>query len=165
MIGCNSARVGARRSRRFDRCDFARAEARDSFWVEADALRLPFHSGSYSITSCAFGVRNFEDLGAGLAEMFRILRPGGRAVILEFTRPRNRLFRRVFEFYASRLMPLAATLIARDQSGAYRYLPRSVVSFVDAEQMCARLRRAGFKRAAATPLTMGIVTVYVATRA
>ncbi|MGB2984732.1 MAG: class I SAM-dependent methyltransferase, partial [Phycisphaerae bacterium] len=144
----------------------ARAEARGSLslWCEADALRLPFRSGSFTITSCAFSVRNFEDLDAGLAEMFRVLRPGGRAVILEFTRPRNRIARAVYEFYSHRLMPLAATLIAGDTSGAYRYLPRSVVSFLSAEQMCARLRRVGFSRTTAMPLTLGIVTVYIATR-
>lgn len=133
-------------------------------WCEADALRLPFRSGSFSIVSCAFGVRNFQDLDAGLAAMFRVLRPGGRAVILEFTRPRSRLARSLYEFYARRLMPLAATLLSRDTSGAYRYLPRSVVSFLDAGQMCARLRGVGFADATATPLTLGIVSVYVAAR-
>ena len=133
-------------------------------WCEADALRLPFRAGAFSIVSCAFGARNFENLDAGLAEMFRVLRPGGRAVILEFTRPKGRLARSVYEFYAHRVMPLAATLIARDTSGAYRYLPRSVVSFLDERQMCAKLRQAGFADATATPLTLGIVSVYVAAR-
>ncbi len=133
-------------------------------WCEADALRLPFRSDRFSITSCAFGVRNFADLDFGLAEMFRVLRPGGRTVILEFTRPENRVARSLYELYSNRFMPLAATLISGDRSGAYRYLPRSVVSFLDAEQMCTRLERAGFGCATATPLTMGIVTVFVATR-
>ncbi len=141
-----------------------RSLARDSFWCEADALRLPFRSGSFSITSCAFGVRNFQDLDAGLTEMFRVLRPGGRAVILEFSRPASRPARGLYECYSRYLMPMAATLISGDRTGAYRYLPRSVVSFVSAEQMIGRLRRVGFARATATPLTMGIVTVYVASR-
>lgn len=138
--------------------------SRPLHWCEADALRLPFRSDRFSITSCAFGVRNFADLDLGLTEMFRVLRPGGRAVILEFTRPGNRVARSLYELYASRFMPLAATLISGDRSGAYRYLPRSVVSFPDAEQMCTRLKRAGFGCTTATPLTMGIVTVFVATR-
>ena len=133
-------------------------------WCEADALRLPFRSDRFSITSCAFGVRNFADLDLGLAEMFRVLRPGGRTVILEFTRPGNRFARGLYELYSSRFMPLAATLVSGDRSGAYRYLPRSVVSFLGAEQMCTRLKRAGFGCTTATPLTMGIVTVFVATR-
>lgn len=133
-------------------------------WCEADALRLPFSEGSFSITSCAFGVRNFDDLDVGLVEMFRMLRPGGRAVILEFTRPGNALVRRFYELYSTRLMPAAASLISGDRSGAYRYLPRSVVSFLDVEQMCTRLVGAGFSRPTATPVTGGIVTVYIATR-
>jgi len=137
---------------------------RGSFWCEADALRLPFQSESFSVISCAFGVRNFEDLNTGLAEMHRVLKPGGRAVILEFTRPSSRTARGLYEFYAHRVMPLAATLISGDRSGAYRYLPCSVVSFLDAAQMRIRLLRVGFARTTATPLTMGIVTVHVASR-
>ncbi len=131
---------------------------------EADALCLPFRSESFSITSCAFGGRNFADLDAGLSEMFRVLTPGGRIVILEFTCPTNFLVRTAYALYSRGLMPLASTLISGDRSGAYRYLPRSVVSFLNAEQMCARLRRAGFDRVKTTLLTMGIVTVYVAKR-
>lgn len=133
-------------------------------WCEADALCLPFRSQCFSITSCAFSVRNFSDLDAGLAEMFRVLKPGGRAVILEFTRPRNRLTRFFYELYSGRFMPMAATLLSGDRSGAYRYLPRSVVCFLDAGQMGTRLRRAGFAHVVATPLTLGAVTVCVATR-
>ena len=131
-------------------------------YVEADALSLPFPSCSMTVTSCAFGVRNFQDLDAGLREMHRVLAPRGRAVVLEFTRPSNRLFRLMYEFYAGRFMPALAGLISRDRSGAYRYLPSSVVSFPDAAQMCDRLVGAGFAEARATPLTFGVVTVYVA---
>ncbi|MBU0718811.1 MAG: ubiquinone/menaquinone biosynthesis methyltransferase [Planctomycetes bacterium] len=153
-------------------CDFAhgmlvRAKGRPTgptACCEADALRLPFRDGSFSIASCAFGVRNFQNLGTGLREMFRVLRPGGRAVILEFSRPANPVARALYEFYAARLMPLAASLLSGDRSGAYRYLPRSVVSFRDVAQMRAELCNAGFADVTATALTMGIVTVYVATR-
>jgi len=131
-------------------------------WCEADALTLPFRAGVFSITCCAFGVRNFHDLEAGLAEMYRVLRRGGRAVILEFTRPSNALTRRLYELYANRFMPVAAAWVSGDRSGAYRYLPKSVVSFVGATEMCARLRGAGFDEASATTLTMGVVTVYIA---
>ncbi len=131
-------------------------------WAQGDALTLPFSSGSFTITSCAFGVRNLQDLDSGLGEMFRVLAPGGRAVILEFTRPSRRLWRWAYEFYSTKIMPLGATLVSRDRTGAYRYLPSSVVSFGDAESMCARLRRVGFETVTATPLTLGVVTVYVA---
>jgi demethylmenaquinone methyltransferase/2-methoxy-6-polyprenyl-1,4-benzoquinol methylase len=109
-------------------------------------------------------VRNFADLSGGLTEMRRVLRPGGRAVILEFTRPRGALARSVYEFYASKVMPAAATWLSGDRSGAYRYLPRSVVSFLTAEQMIAALRSVGFSHADARPLTLGVVTIYRAQR-
>ena len=153
-------------------CDFAhemliRARTRPPAalgWCEADALHLPFRDGTFSITSCAFGVRNFQDLDGGLGEMFRVLRTGGRAVILEFSRPRNAILRALYEFYSTRFMPLAASWLSGDRSGAYRYLPRSVVSFSDAEEINMRLGEVGFSRPTATPLSAGIVTVYVATR-
>ncbi len=131
-------------------------------WCEADALKLPFRTGTFSITCCAFGVRNFRDLDAGLAEMYRVLQRGGRAVILEFTRPGNALTRRLYELYSNRFMPAAASWFSGDRSGAYRYLPKSVVSFVGAAEMCTRLRGVGFDEASATALTMGVVTVYIA---
>lgn len=131
-------------------------------WCEADALKLPFREAAFSVTCCAFGVRNFHDLSAGLSEMYRVLRPGGRAVILEFTRPHNGVVRRLYELYSTRFMPLAASWVSGDRSGAYRYLPKSVVSFLDATQMCERLRGVGFTEVSATPLTMGVVTVYIA---
>ena len=133
-------------------------------WREADALCLPFDDQAFSITSCAFGVRNFQDLRKGFEEMHRVLRPGGRAVILEFTRPRHRLFRAMYELYANHLMPVAASIISGDRSGAYRYLPRSVVSFPDSQKVSDILKEVGFSRVEATPLTLGIVAVYIARR-
>ena len=127
-------------------------------------MRLPFRNGSFSIVSCAFGVRNFADLDVGLREMHRVLRPGGRAIILEFMRPTNAVIRYFYEFFTNRVMPIAASWVSGDRSGAYRYLPRSVVTFLDADQMCVRLHAAGFVQTTATPLTWGVVTVYVATR-
>ncbi len=136
----------------------------ETSWGQADALALPFASGSFTITGCAFGVRNFTDLKAGLREMHRVLGDGGRAVILEFTRPTHHGMRKLYEFYSSRVMPWGAALVSRDRTGAYRYLPSSVVSFVDAETMCEHLREAGFSGVSATPMTFGVVTIYLATR-
>jgi len=159
--------------RRVVGCDFAHEMLRHAVdrpaagplaWCEADALRLPFADGSFSVTSCAFGVRNFQDLGVGLAEMHRVMAPGGRCVILEFTRPANRLVRAVYELYTSRIMPWGAALVSRDRTGAYRYLPRSVVSFLDAAQMAAKLRQAGFASVDCRPLTFGAVTIYLAAK-
>ena len=127
-------------------------------------MKLPFRSGTFTVASCAFGVRNFAELHAGLSEMHRVLRVGGRIVILEFSTPRSRPARWLYNLYSNRFMPLAATLISGDRQGAYRYLPRSVLSFLDVEGMREALHRAGFDDVATTPLTKGIVTVYVARR-
>lgn len=148
-------------------CDFAHemllraAQDGRHRWIEADALRLPFPDRTFSTVSCAFGIRNFVDLATGLREMRRVLRPGGRVVILEFARPRSGVFRLTYELYANRIMPTLASWISGDRSGAYRYLPRSVVSFLSADQMCQRLSEAGFVRTAARPLTFGVATVYL----
>ncbi len=162
--------MGAAKAHQAIGCDFAhqmlvRARhhpTQPAVCCEANALALPFPDGAVTVTSCAFGVRNFQDLDAGLREMHRVLRGGGRTVILEFTRPSNAVIRSLYELYASRIMPVLASWTSRDCSGAYRYLPRSVVSFLDAGQMCDRLLAAGFVEPRATPLTFGVVTVYVA---
>lgn len=153
-------------------CDFAcemlnRAVDRSAVeikWVQGDALALPFESGAFTITSCAFGVRNFQDLDAGLREMHRVLSPKGRAVILEFSRPANRLWRRLYEFYAGTIMPIGASWVSRDRTGAYRYLPRSVLSFVDSSAMVERLSNAGFVQVDTCTMTMGVVTIFVAVK-
>jgi demethylmenaquinone methyltransferase/2-methoxy-6-polyprenyl-1,4-benzoquinol methylase len=150
-------------------CDFSqgmltRAAARPApiTWLRADALRLPFPDASFSIASCAFGVRNFQDLDLGLSEFARVLTDAGRAVILEFTQPKLPGFRRLYEFYANRLMPRAASWISRDTTGAYSYLPKSVAAFIDAAEMTRRLQNAGFTTVRAYPRTFGVVTIYLA---
>jgi demethylmenaquinone methyltransferase/2-methoxy-6-polyprenyl-1,4-benzoquinol methylase len=156
--------------RRLVGCDFARdmllraagRRPRSLHWCECDALTLPFADETFTVVSCAFGIRNFQALDAGLAEMHRVLAPRGRAVILEFTRPTNPLLRAAYEVYSRRLMPVGARLISRDGVGAYRYLPESVVSFSVPAELCRRLEQAGFAAVVHTPLTAGVVTVYVA---
>ena len=133
-------------------------------WCEGDALALPVADRAFDVVSCAFGVRNFQDLDRGLREMHRVLRHGGRAVIIEFTRPSHRIVRAIHEFYCRYVMPLGAALLSGDRTGAYRYLPRSVVSFCGPQELRDRLLQAGFATAQATPLTFGVVTVYVATK-
>lgn len=130
----------------------------------ADGLRLPIRDASVDVVSCAFGVRNFQDLESGLREMRRVLRPGGRAVILEFALPENALVRAGYRFYCSVILPRLATVISRDRSGAYRYLPQSIRTFERRSGMVERLRRIGFEPVTARPMNLGGVVLYRAVR-
>lgn len=134
-------------------------------FIRGDALSLPLADASVTLVTCAFGIRNFQDLDAGLREMHRVLQPGGRAVILEFSLPRQTWLRAAYLFYINRVMPRAAGWISRDRSGAYRYLPRSVVSFPESDAILSALTGAGFECVSAHPYTLGIVSIYVATKA
>ncbi|MCG3129953.1 MAG: Ubiquinone/menaquinone biosynthesis C-methyltransferase UbiE [Phycisphaerae bacterium] len=134
----------------------------DASWCEGDALALPFASGSFDVVSCAFGIRNFQDLRVGVGECFRVLAPGGRLVILEFSRPGGRVARWFTELYTARVMPRLATWMSGDRTGAYRYLPSSVVTFPGTDAVAQVLRAAGFSRVEIHPRTLGVVTIYVA---
>lgn len=143
----------------------ALAAARDNGrlrFCRSDALALPFADASFTVVSCAFGVRNFQGLAQGFAEMGRVLSVGGRAVILEFTMPGSWLFGRLYGFYFRSILPRAARWISQDTSGAYDYLPKSVGAFLDAEGMTRALELAGFMNVEHRALTMGVVTVYLA---
>ncbi len=130
-----------------------------------DALHLPLADESVSIVSCAFGIRNFQDLQQGLGEMFRVLKSGGRAVILEFSLPRQAWLRRLYLSYFKHIMPIAARIISKDRTNAYRYLPSSVLSFADSEEIISSLRQAGFSHVDKRTMSWGIVTVYSAHKA
>lgn len=128
--------------------------------LRADGLRLPLGSETVNVLSCAFGVRNFQDLHAGLREMHRVLAPGGRVVILEFALPENALFRWGYRLYCDKVLPHLAALISRDKSGAYRYLPRSIQTFERRDALSRRLKEAGFVNVIAIPLNVGGVVIY-----
>jgi demethylmenaquinone methyltransferase/2-methoxy-6-polyprenyl-1,4-benzoquinol methylase len=164
VIGCDFAREMLRRAASRPNAE-QREEPSRIHWVEADALNLPFPAGCFNVVSCAFGVRNLQDPATGLREMLRVLRPGGRAVILEFSRPRNRLGAWVFGIYSHRIMPPAASWVSGDRTGAYRYLPRSVSRFPDGEGFCRMMSEVGFRQVRSHSLTLGIVAVYVGQRA
>ena len=134
-------------------------------YIEGDAMALPAANGSADVVSIAFGIRNVADPARAVAEFASVLRPGGRRVILEFDRPRGALMRRFYDFYCGWLMPRTATLISGDRTGAYRYLPRSVGTFLSRDEMCALITRSGFRDVSVTPLTFGICACYRAERA
>jgi demethylmenaquinone methyltransferase/2-methoxy-6-polyprenyl-1,4-benzoquinol methylase len=125
-----------------------------------DGLRLPIATASVDIVSCAFGVRNFQDLDAGLREMHRVLRRRGRAVILEFAPPENPIVRVGYRLYTETILPRLASTLSRDTTGAYRYLPNSIRTFERRRDMETRLRRAGFDEVSSVPLNFGSVVIY-----
>jgi demethylmenaquinone methyltransferase/2-methoxy-6-polyprenyl-1,4-benzoquinol methylase len=135
------------------RCKSTPSEA--SF-IEGDAMSLPFADASFDILSIAFGIRNVSDPARALREFRRVLAPGGRLVILEFGQPRQAVLRWLNNVYTHRVMPLTASIIARDRSGAYRYLPRSVDSFLEPSALARAVSEAGFSGVTQHPLTFGV---------
>ncbi len=127
----------------------------------ADAQALPFADASFDRVVAGFAVRNFGDLDAGLREMRRVLRPGGRAVILELSTPPATVVRRSFGVYFRGIAPRIASLLGGDVE-AYRYLPRSVARFPGAERLAERLRDAGFAQVRFERLALGIAAIHVA---
>jgi demethylmenaquinone methyltransferase/2-methoxy-6-polyprenyl-1,4-benzoquinol methylase len=128
--------------------------------IRADAQRLPLADASVDVISCAFGVRNLADLGAGLREAGRVARPGARIVILEFATPRNPVLRWAYQNYCEHMLPLLAAWVSTERVGAYRYLARSIRTFETVESMLRRLRDAGFERAVAAFMHLGGVVLY-----
>lgn len=125
----------------------------------ADVTDLPFDDASFDIVSIAFGIRNVDHPARAIAEFRRVLRPGGRLVVLEFSQPRNRLLRAMNNLYCRHIMPWSATLIARDRSGAYRYLPRSVDTFLDRQHLADLMEEAGFTAVTQHEQTFGVCTI------
>ncbi len=128
--------------------------------VEADALALPFPDRSLDVIAVAFGFRNLANYEKGLAEMHRILRPGGAAAILEFSQPRNPVFAGLYRFYSRSLLPAIGGIISGDRS-AYRYLPESVRRFPLPADLAASMRTAGFTRVEYELMTGGIVALHI----
>lgn len=131
---------------------------------QGDAEHLDFDAASFDAATVAFGVRNFGDLDAGLRELARVLRPGGRLFVLEFSRPRNRVFRALYEFYTFRVLPLIGGAVSRDRQ-AYAYLPASVGEFPVPDAFLERLAGAGFAKPRARSLSGGIARIYIGEKA
>lgn len=128
--------------------------------VLATAEHLPFADGSFDRMVAGFAVRNFGDLALGLREMRRVLRAGGRAVLLELSTPPNPVVGAVYRLYFHRLSPLIASVLGGDVA-AYRYLPRSVAAFPGADALAEIMREAGFARVRYERLSFGIAAIHV----
>ncbi len=131
--------------------------------VNADALELPFAEASFDGATVGFGVRNLADLDAGLAEARRVLKPGGRFVLLELTTPPRQPLRGLYFFYFRKVLPLIGRLVSR-HGDAYTYLPESVLSFPEPEQLAARMRAQGFAEVEYSLLLGGICAIHVGTK-
>jgi demethylmenaquinone methyltransferase/2-methoxy-6-polyprenyl-1,4-benzoquinol methylase len=131
--------------------------------VCADAMRLPFPDATFDACTIGFGLRNLPDYQSGIAEMTRVLRPGGRVIILETTPVRQRWLALPFRLYFDRIVPLLGGLISGDRD-AYGYLPRSTGAFPDAETLAAMLAGAGLTQVRFRRLMLGTVALHVAVR-
>jgi len=124
-----------------------------------NAEEIPFGSDSFDAVSISFGIRNMTDVAGTLSEMRRILKPGGRALILEFSLPASWLMRKLYLFYFRHILPRLGAVISGDRS-AYRYLNETVETFPYGEAFCRLMTEAGFHSVVAHPLTFGIATIY-----
>lgn len=130
-----------------------------TLWVRGDAQALPLASQSVDITTIAFGLRNLQSPRQGIAEMVRVLRPGGRCLVLEFGIPRQWLLRRLYLAYFTQCLPRIATWISGDRTGAYRYLPASVLTFLDSADVEQMMRESGLINVRSAALTGGIAYI------
>lgn len=125
-----------------------------------DSEQLPYQDNKFDAMTVAFGVRNFENLERGLQEMHRVLRGGGKLVVLEFSKPTAFPFRQLYNFYFKNILPLIGKLTSQDDR-AYTYLYESVQAFPDGENFITVLNKIGFKDTQCKPLTLGICSIYV----
>lgn len=127
--------------------------------VQGNAEALPFDDDAFDAALVAFGVRNFEDLDAGLSDIRRVLRPGGRLVVLEFSRPRRFPIKQLYNWYSNNILPRIGGALSPNED-AYEYLPSSVAAFPDGSDFLGRMHDTGFHDVLWTPLTFGIASLY-----
>lgn len=128
-------------------------------FLAADTLALPFPDDRFGVVSVAFGIRNVSDLRGGIREMVRVARPGGRVIILEFTMPKNPIFKSIYLFYFLFVLPFVGNLVSGTEESAYNYLPRSVLNFPGQARLLEMMREEGLAEVTGTNLSLGIVNV------
>jgi demethylmenaquinone methyltransferase/2-methoxy-6-polyprenyl-1,4-benzoquinol methylase len=139
------------------------ADAGVAAFVEADARRLPVRTASVDGACVAFGLRNVVPPAAGLAELARVVKPGGRVVVLEFSEPKGRLVRALHGFYTGRVLPAACDLLSGSK-GTYRYLPETIGTWMEPERLGREMEAAGLRQVRWRPLTFGSVMVHSGVR-
>ena len=132
-------------------------------FIEGDALDLPFIDRSFEAATIAFGLRNLASVEAGLKELLRVLKPGGKLVVLEFSKPKTPVLRSLFRFYFTKLLPLFGGVISGSRN-AYEYLPNSVASFPDQGKLAFMMKEAGFEEISFENLTGGVAALHLGTR-
>ncbi len=138
----------------------ARASGRDISIIEGDALGSPFADASFDVVTMAFGLRNLESVEGGLREIHRLLKPGGRGAVLEFSRPQAPVLRNLFRFYFTRLLPRIGNWVSGSRF-AYQYLPDSVKEFPDQETLLGMMRKVGFSSARYYNLFGGVAALHL----
>ncbi len=136
------------------------AAERHVAFLEADTQKLPFSANTFEVVAVAFGLRNVSDTDRGLREMARVCRAGGRVGVLEFSIPRARPIRMIYQAYFRHLLPRVGQALARNGHSAYNYLPASVGEFPQGAALADRMRAAGLADVHLHPLTFGIATLY-----
>ncbi len=128
-------------------------------WVVGDAMQLPFESNSFDVYTISFGIRNVTRIPDALREAYRVLRPGGRLMVLEFSQIPNDLMQKVYDLYSFNIIPVMGQIVAGDRD-SYQYLVESIRKFPDQDSFAAMIRTAGFEQVKYRNLTMGIAALH-----
>jgi demethylmenaquinone methyltransferase / 2-methoxy-6-polyprenyl-1,4-benzoquinol methylase len=127
--------------------------------IQGDSEALPFDDATYDLVTVAFGVRNFEHLEKGLSEIFRVIKPGGKLLVLEFSQPESFPFKQIYRIYFKHILPRVGRWVSKDPA-AYTYLPESVDAFPYGQAFLDKLREVGFSKNKARKVTFGIASIY-----
>ena len=130
---------------------------------QADSENLPFADNSFDAITVAFGVRNFQNLDKGLSEMLRVLKPNGKVVILEFSKPEKFPVKQLYTFYSKYILPLVGQIVSKERA-AYEYLPESVAAFPYGNEFVKIMNHNNFVNTKCVPLTFGIASIYIGSK-